>query len=125
MNGRMRLPQPINVAQKLAFSKHSPIRRGELYLSYAVLLGGKVSLRFVAQQVQYVSCWGVAMAPLLRLEHRQARPVACRVIRGARRSLLLGHGQGNLPFLATGPRPWALWHRPCQVRLLPNCEPPL
>jgi hypothetical protein len=125
MNGRLRLSRPINVKRNLAFSKHPPMRRGELYLSYAVLLGGKMSPRFIAQQVQHVGCWGVTMAPLLHPERRPVRPADYRVVRGARWPLLLAHSRGMLPFLVTGPRLWALRHRPYQVRLLPNCEPPL
>lgn len=120
MNGQLRLSWPTEITQKLTFGKHPPITRSPLYLS--VLLGGKVSSRFVAQKVQYVGCRGVAMAPLVRPERRQVRLMDHGTVTGGRRSLLLCRSRGKLPFVTTGPRPCELRHRPCRVRL-PNFEP--
>jgi hypothetical protein len=41
------LEQPGNIAKFPKFRKNTPWRTFGLYVSYAVLLGGKVSLRFV------------------------------------------------------------------------------
>jgi hypothetical protein len=125
MNGRLRLSRPISVKRNLAFSQHPTMRKDELYLSHAVLLGGKMFATIYCSTSTARGLLGVTMAPLLHPERRPIRPVDYRVVRGARWLLLLAHSRGKLPFLAPGPRLWALRHRPYQVRLLPNCEPPL
>jgi hypothetical protein len=48
MNGQLRLSQLTPLAQNLTFGKCPPITKDGLYLSYAVLLDGKVSPQFVA-----------------------------------------------------------------------------
>jgi hypothetical protein len=127
VNGHLPHSRPKSLPQNLAFGKYPPIRRGGLYLSYAVLLDGKVSPQFVAHVVRYVGCRGVAMAPLVRPKRRQVRPMdygTYGTVTVCRRSLLLDSSRGKLPFVTTDPRPWELLYPPCQVRL-PNCEPPL